>query len=379
MGIDFGASFSTAAVFMGDRVHFALDGRGEACIPSAVYFPPKGAPVVGAGAAVARSNDPADVVVGFKRLLGHAYDSPARTFADAISAIKLKKGHDGEIRIKTVQGEHSPTEVASMVMRELKALVETRFRTKFERVVVTAPARASAGARQETAMAARLAGFKTVELLPEPVAAALSFGLAKTPSDRRFLVYDFGGGTFDSTVVAQRENDFDVFAHDGDECLGGDNFDAELARWVAGEMWRTVGRDPTKDRILWDRVVRLSELGKRALSSAIETTIRIDDGDVRGPTAIKVSRTVVESIWRELVERSIATSARTVVAAGSRPSDLAGVMLVGGTTFVPMIQSRVKEVFRIPCGWSADAQTAVAAGAALFGAGRLSVAAGWES
>ncbi len=379
IGIDFGASFSTAAVYVNERVHFALDGRGDACIPTAVYFPPKGPPVVGAEAALMRARDPTDVVVGFKRLLGSPYESPERQFVDSVTAVRMRKGHHGEVRIKTTQGEHSPPEIAAIVMRELKALVETKLRARIDRAVVTAPARAPLAARQETLAAAHMAGFREVELLPEPVAGALSFGVGRAEQDRRFLVYDFGGGTFDATVVAQRGDLFEVFASDGDQCLGGDDFDAELARWIGNEMWRTVGLDPTKDRVLWDQVVRMSELGKRALSSSAETNIRIRDAGAKGTVAIKVPRVAAETLWRELVERSISTSARTVVAAGARPVDLAGVMMIGGTTFIPLIQERVQEVFQIPCGWSEDAQTAVAAGAALFGSGRLQVSAGWES
>jgi molecular chaperone DnaK (HSP70) len=379
VGLDFGASFSTAAVFSAGRLHFALDARADACIPTAVHFPSKGAPVVGAEAMAMRARCPSDVVFGFKRLLGSTYESPARRFADTVTPLRLRKGPQNDIRIKTMQGEHTPVEVAAIVIGDLKRNLETKLRAKIDRAVVTAPARSSSLARSETIAAARMAGFRSVELLPEPVAAALSFGVGNRQGDRRFLVYDFGGGTFDSTVVVQQGDRFEVEATDGDECLGGDNFDEELAKHLANEMWKVECCDPTKDRVLWDQVVRAAELAKRALSSALDTVVRITEAGTSQPIAIRVARATMELVWQALVERSIATTATTMLAASARPKDLTAMMLVGGTTFMPMIRSRVRDVFQVPCGWSEDAQTAVAAGAALKAGGRLSVSAGWES
>ena len=383
LGVDFGASFSTAAVFVNGRFDFALDGRGEPCVPTAVHFPKRGQPITGMEAVRSRTSDPANTIVSFKRLLGAAYDSEERRFVDSVTALRLKKGRNGEILIKTVQGERSPVEVASLVIRALKDSAERRLGTRIVRAVMTAPARASQLTRSETELAGRMAGFKQIKLIPEPCAAALSFGLDGVAQDRRFLVYDFGGGTFDSSLIEQQGELFRVFGSDGDECLGGDNFDAELAKFLAGEIWRTSGVDVTKDRLLWDQTVQKSELAKRALSSQPATTVRFRDAgasqSLDGLT-VNLHRDLVDNLWAELVHRSLERSARTVVNAGARPKELAGVMMVGGTTLVPVVRSRVKEVFAIPCAHREDAQTAVASGAALFAARRFQLSQdGWAT
>ncbi len=373
LGIDLGTSYSTAAAYVDGRLHYAVDGRGEPCVPSTVYFPKTGAPVVGIEAERMRATDPTATIVGIKRLLGAVAGSEAARLADATSAYKLRARSDGSVAVVVRNTEHEPAEVASLILRYLRERAEAKFGARISKAILTMPVRADKAQQDATLRAAKLAGLDVLQTIHEPSAGACAYGLDRFRGHRRMLVFDFGGGTFDVTVLEQNDNVLDVLGAGGDSLLGGDNFDEAFATLVFNYLYRAHRIDAANDLILRDKVQRHCEQTKRALSSAPEARLRIRDafsGNTRGSQDFEmmVSRTDVEASWAELVQRAIKETAETLLGTGLRPKDLEQIVLVGGTTFVPLVRQQVTHVFQRPCAQTNDPQTAVACGAALFGA-----------
>lgn len=371
LGIDLGTTFSTAAAVIDGKFHFALDGRGEACVPSVVYFPKAGAPVVGADADKMRATDPQNTIFGIKRVIAQPPDSPAARLLDAMAAFRLKAHDSGEAAVQVRAGEVTASEVASIILRYLKERAELRFGRKLGRAVVTVPVTATPAVKDAMVRIGRMAGLEVVRVVSEPVAGALSRGLGgKAAARGPVLVYDFGGGTFDATVVQRVGEAVQVLASGGDSCLGGDDFDTAFARYVASALWGVHKLDVTKDAILADRIMRQCEAVKRLLSSAPEARFFLPDAlgvpGQRRSVDLRVRRDQLLLPWAELVERSVTVSQKTLAAAAIEVADLDQVMLIGGTTQVPQVRAAVARAFPRPQAVEDDPQTAVARGAALL-------------
>lgn len=370
LGIDLGTTFSTAAAVVGGKLRFALDERGEACIPSVVYFGSSGPPLVGERADKMRISDPANAVWGVKRLLGRSKDSPAVRLLDATSNTKLRALPGDEVGVVARGRDYGAPEVAAMIIRYLRERAEVRFGTKLKHAVITVPVAASQKTRDATQLAARMAGLEVVRIVHEPCAAAVAAGLQDFRGQRKMLVYDFGGGTFDVTAIEQSNTDFRVLSSGGDDCLGGDNLDEALGMSVINHLWKVYRFDANRDIIAKARIERQAELVKRALSSAPETHFRLEKvctvGGRPQDLDLKISRSEVEPLWQELVDRTLRITAECMLGAKLRPQDLAAVVLVGGTTFVPLVRTSVARVFGSPVSYEADPQTTVAAGAAIL-------------
>ncbi|MBK6683083.1 MAG: Hsp70 family protein [Deltaproteobacteria bacterium] len=379
LGIDLGTSFSTAAAWVDGKMHLITDSRGEACIPSVVYFPTQGAPVIGAYAAKMRLSEPTQSIGGIKRVLGRPYDSGEVRILDAHSAVKIEKAPNGSPVLCTRAGTHTPVEIASHIYRQLRELAEARFRSSCKKAVITIPATANAQTEAATIMAARAAGLDVIRTVSEPVAGAIAQQLDQFQGERRLLVYDFGGGTFDVTVLHQQNQEFRVLALGGDSCLGGDDLDLELAQLVSSFIFHSHKVDLSKDVVTWDRLVRESEVVKRGLSSVMAAPMRIKElfsaQGRRRDLDLTVTRADAEARWEPLIQRSIQLTATTMMQAGLRPEDLDAILLVGGSTYVPMVRSKVAKTFGKPGVHQSDPQTAVAEGAALMAARALSLAA----
>ncbi len=373
LGVDLGTTYSTAAAVVNGTLHFAVDARGEACIPSVVHFPKSGPPLVGADADRLRSTDPLNTVFGVKRLVGQAADSPAARLLDACSAFRIKPGAGGEAAVALRSGETSASEIAAVILRHLRERAEARFGRKLSHAVLTVPVTASEEVRAAMRRCGRMAGLEVLRIVSEPCAGAVARGVAAGPaaSPTPFLVYDFGGGTLDVTVVQRNGAGLRVLASGGDACLGGDDLDGAFAKWVANSVYKGSGVDLTRDAVLWDRVQRQCELVKRALSSAPEARWVLQDA--LGAVArtrdldVTVRREHLAPIWTELVARSIAAAQETVRTAGIAVESLGTILLIGGTTYVPQVRSAVAAAFPRPCAVEDDPQTAVARGAALLG------------
>jgi len=368
LGIDLGSSYSTAAAWIDGKLQFALDARGEPCFPSVVHFPRAGPPLAGIEADRHRGSDPMNTVFGFKRVMGRDGASPAARVLDASAPFKLVARPGAEVGVQVRSGTHTATEVAAVMLRHLREKAAARFARPLRRAVVTVPVSAGKAVREAVVRAGALAGLEVVRVLDEPVAGAVARGASGAAAP--FLVYDFGGGTFDATVVRGTGRGLEVLSAGGDDCLGGDDLDLAFARWVANGVFRVRSVDVTRDLVLWSRVQRQCEVVKRALSAAPEVRYTLPDAlpGARRDLDLSVRREHLAEPWAELVARSVACAAQTVRDAGLAPEALSGVLLIGGTTFVPQVRAAVAGLFPGRVVAEEDPQTAVARGAALVAA-----------
>lgn len=370
LGIDLGTSYSTAAVVAGGRLHFALDGRGEPCFPSVVHFPKSGPPLVGVDADKMRGSDPENTVFGIKRIIGRSADSGPGRILNQCAAFKIRAAGKGEAVVSVNGGDRTASQVGALIVAHLKERAEARFQRKFTKVVMTVPVMAGPEVRDAMVRLGKTAGLEVIRIISEPCAGALSRGRVST-SGRPLVVFDFGGGTFDATVVQYTQGGMKVLASGGDECLGGDDFDLAFARWVGDGIFRAHKKDVTHDVVLWDRIMRTCERVKRALSGSPETRFTVKDAFVAGGQEQSIDTAVrrehLTPVWEELVRRSIESTRATITEArlADPPS---AVLMIGGTTFVPQVREAVAQSFQYECLVENDAQTAVARGAALLAA-----------
>lgn len=379
LGIDLGTTYSTAAALIDGKMHFALDGRGEACIPSVVHFPKSGPPLVGVEAEKHRATDPHNTVFGIKRIIGRPADSPPARILNASSAVQVKQVHGSAEAAVVLRGRtYQASEVAALILRHLRERAEQRFLKKIGKAVLTVPVAATQSVRDAMVKCGRMAGLEVVRIITEPVGGALANAQAIVPG-APLLVYDFGGGTFDATVVEPEGRGLKVLGSSGDDCLGGDDLDLAFARWVADATYRACGKDIRADAILWERVQRTAEKVKRALSLSNTARFLVQEAIGSGPRAqaldSMVSRAQVAPLWRELVERSVATAQEAMEKAGLAGCMPGTVLLIGGTTYVPLVREAVAKAFGGRTVIETDPQTAVARGAALLAAQAATLAA----
>ncbi|MFT3914963.1 MAG: Hsp70 family protein [Anaeromyxobacteraceae bacterium] len=372
--MDLGTTFSTAAAVVDGKLHFAVDGRGEACVPSVVHFPKSGPPIVGSDADRLRTQDPQNTVFGVKRIVGRRADSPAGRLLDQVAGFKIRQpGPDGEAAVQVRGGEFQASEVASFILRYLKERSETKFGKRVRKVVLTVPVTADEAVKAAMVRAGKAAGLEVLRTVAEPCAGAVARGFTGASwGSAPLLVYDFGGGTLDATVVRREGQALRVLSSGGDDVLGGDDFDAAFARYVASGIFRVHGIDVTRDAVLWERIQRQCELVKRALSARKEVRYQLAEAFSVGGRMQHLdytfSREHLAPTWADLVHRSIEATSATVLEAGLAVKDLGAVLLIGGTTFVPQVRAAVAAAFARPQAVEDDPQTAVARGAALLGA-----------
>ncbi|MEW5742421.1 MAG: Hsp70 family protein [Myxococcota bacterium] len=371
LGVDFGTTFSTAAAAINGKFQYALDERGEACIPSVVHFPRAGAPIVGAEADRLRATDPENTIHGIKRVIGRPIDSPQARVLNASALFHLDGKGGGEVKVKTRQGVLGASEVGSIILRYLKERAQLRFGRSIERAVVTVPVAATPQVHDAMVRMGRMAGLQVIRVIAEPVAGALARGAAgANDSGEPRLIFDFGGGTLDVTVVQRSGKSIKVLATAGDDCLGGDDFDFAFARWVNSKVFGSHGLDMTKDAILADAVQRQCEKVKRALSAANEARFYIPDalgtGGRKSPINLQVSRVDLRPEWAELVQRAVDVAREAISSSGLPANQLSVVSLIGGTAYVPQVREAVAHHLGRPLDVEIDPQTAVARGASLL-------------
>ncbi|HUJ25357.1 MAG TPA: Hsp70 family protein [Myxococcales bacterium] len=373
LGIDLGTTFCTAALLSDGRLHYVLDGRGDACIPSVVHFPRRGPPLIGADADRMRASDPANTIWGIKRLIGKAAEAASARILDASAAFTIRAppgGGEAEIVARDVR--YRASEVASLLLRYLREQAQARFGRRIGKAIVTVPVTATAEVKKAMIDCGKMAGLEITRIVAEPVAGALAHAGPGLKDGVPLLVFDFGGGTFDATVVLRQGTLIRVLSADGDDCLGGHDFDLAFARSIADAVWRSRKVDVTHDLVLWDRIQRQSEQVKRALSFAESARFHVPEAfsAESGPTDLdaQLRREQVEGHWTELVERSIEACSRALQQAGARPDQLGAVLLIGGTSYIPLVRRRVAQSFQRPYLVEEEPQTAVARGAALLAA-----------
>jgi molecular chaperone DnaK len=354
VGIDLGTTNSTAAVFDGEKVTLVRNGQGATLTPSVVRIDARGAVAVGARARRFLEGDPQNTRSEFKRLMGTA--QPIE-----FAAAKVTK---------------KPEELAALVLQSLRSDVKEHLGFLPGRAVISVPALFELPQSAATSEAARLAGFEKVELIQEPVASALAAGWTAEESSGSWLVYDFGGGTFDVSLLETRDGLLRVVGHDGDNFLGGRDFDWALVDWVLAEIARTQGVTLSRSEPKHAGAIRKLKLAvedaKIELTRATETTLTMPSALEVGGASVEVDMTIerstLEDLCAPLIDRSIGVCQRLLAAHGLTSAQLGRVVLVGGPTVMPSLRTRVREALGVRFGEGLDPMTLVAQGAAIYAA-----------
>jgi molecular chaperone DnaK len=346
VGIDLGTTNSVVAVSLGGRPQILTDTDGAALIPSMVSFREEGGFVVGREARKRRTLDPANTVYSVKRLLGRPFKSEEVKRAISRMPFTLREGRDSAVVVATRAGELTLPELSAMVLREVRRVAEQALGAKVERCVVTVPANFNELQRSSTKIAGKVADLEVVRILNEPTAAALAYGYGRGTREK-ICIYDFGGGTFDVTLLELSGNVFEVLATAGDTFLGGDDVDIALADALVPQFQRATRIDPMHERVLYDVLRDAAEGAKCTLSTVESAPVRVDF-NLRGQRVQfehTLSRPDLERVANPFINRTFDVCAEALKLAGLRASDLTAVILVGGSTRIPSVRARVASFF----------------------------------
>jgi molecular chaperone DnaK len=370
LGLDFGTTNSCVAAIVDGRARVLADRDGERVTPTVVAFTPQGE-IVGRPARRFMITDPENTVFSFKRLLGRTIRDPAARVAMSALPYKIVAGPNDSAVIRARGQLFSVPEVAARVLGAMRAIAVDRLGVDVRQAVITVPASFEEEQRAAVRIAGRIAGLDDVDLLDEPTAAALAFG-HDCREEGRLCVYDFGGGTIDVSILMLENRTLRVVATAGDPLLGGDDLDRELAQAVAEVFRGETGRSLWRDVAEWQRLLMACEEAKRRLSVQPNTVIKLRDV-ARTPTGGRdlsyvLDRARFHQICGETVERTLAVCTEALRRAGLAAADIDRTVLVGGSTLVKLVRTRVAELFGKAPDISADPLEAVAVGAAIYGA-----------
>src|SRR5499426_3007051 len=367
IGIDLGTTNSVVAVMEGGEPVVITNREGNRLTPSVVAFTKDGERLVGQIARRQAVTNPEKTVYSIKRFMGRRYAE----VKEEITMVPYKvvaKSNDAWIRID--DKEYAPPEISALVLQKLKEAAEDYLGEKVTEAVITVPAYFNDSQRTATRDAGRIAGLDVKRIINEPTAAALAYGLDKK-KDETIAVYDFGGGTFDISILEVGDNVVEVKATNGDTHLGGDNFDQRIIDWLVSEFKREQGIDLSRDPMAMQRLKEAGEKAKCELSTVAETEINLPfiTADASGPKHLlmKLTRAKFEQMIEDLVERSVEPCKQALRDSGLTPSDIDEVVLVGGSTRVPLVQQVVKRLFNKEPNKSVNPDEVVAVGAAVQG------------
>ncbi|MEZ4216697.1 MAG: molecular chaperone DnaK [Myxococcota bacterium] len=367
IGIDLGTTNSVVAVVEGGQPTVIANEEGGRTTPSVVGFTDDGERLVGAIAKRQAVTNPTRTVYSIKRFMGRRLDEvPEETRLVPYQVIDKNGAAAVQVDGKT----YTPPEISAMVLAKLKAAAEAYLGTEVTAAVITVPAYFNDAQRQATKDAGKIAGLDVKRIINEPTAAALAYGLDKE-KDEKIAVYDFGGGTFDISILEVGENVVEVKATNGDTHLGGDNVDQRVIEYLAAEFKKDQGIDLTKDPMAMQRLREAAEKAKIELSSATTTDINLPyiTADQSGPKhlTLKLSRSKFEQLIEDLVDRTLAPCRSALADAGLQPSQIDEVVLVGGSTRIPLVQKKVAELFGKEPNRTVNPDEVVAIGAAVQG------------
>ena len=368
IGIDLGTTNSVVAVLEGGQPSVLVNQEGARLTPSVVGFGKDGTRLVGQIAKRQAVTNPDNTVFSVKRFMGRKYAEIA-TEAKRMP-YRVAQASNGDVRIDT-QGKHySPPEISAMVLQKLKQAAEDFLGQKVADAVITVPAYFNDAQRQAAKDAGRIAGLNVLRIINEPTAAALAYGLDKK-KDEVIAVYDFGGGTFDISVLEVGEGVVEVKATNGDTHLGGDDLDDRVIDWIVREFIQSDGIDLSADRMALQRLKEAAEKAKIELSTAAETEINLPfvTADQSGPKhlAMKLTRAKFEALVADLIERTMTPLKQAVADAGIDPSHVDEVVMVGGSTRIPKVQQLVRDYFGKDLHKGVNPDEVVAVGAAIQG------------
>lgn len=368
IGIDLGTTNSAVAIIEGGEPTIIENAEGNRTTPSIVAISKTGERLVGQIAKRQAVTNPKNTIYGIKRFMGHTFDEPAVQSDKAIVPYEVKKGGDGGVLVHLGEKDSRPEEVSAMILAKLKADAEAKLGEKITEAVITVPAYFNDAQRKATQDAGKIAGLDVKRIINEPTAAALAYGFNKK-KDEKIVVYDFGGGTFDVTVLEVGDDVIEVQSTDGDAHMGGRDIDQKIVRHLIDEFKKSEGIDIGTDPLALQRLDEAAEKAKHELSSTGEAEINIPfiTSDANGPKhlLLKLTRAKLEDIAREFVDRSIVITKRALEASGLKKEDIDEVVLVGGQTRMPLIQAAVKELFGKEPNKSVNPDEVVALGAAI--------------
>ncbi|HEY8369062.1 MAG TPA: molecular chaperone DnaK, partial [Thermodesulfobacteriota bacterium] len=366
IGIDLGTTNSVVAVMEGGEPKVIVNEEGSRITPSVVAFGKDGEILVGQVAKRQAVTNPENTIFSIKRFMGRRYDEVTEEMK--MVPYKVVKGPNGDAQVEVQGKRYTPQEISAKILQKLKKAAEAYLGETVTDAVITVPAYFNDAQRQATKDAGTIAGLNVRRIINEPTAAALAYGLDKK-KDEQIAVYDFGGGTFDISVLEVGDNVVEVKATNGDTHLGGDNFDQRIIDWLVAEFKKDQGIDLSKDKMALQRLKEAAEKAKIELSSTMETEINLPfiTADQSGPKhlVMKLSRAKFESLVGDLIDKSFGPVRQCLKDAGMKTSDIDEVVLVGGSTRVPRIQELVKREFGKEPNRSVNPDEVVAVGAAV--------------
>ena len=375
IGIDLGTTNSCVAVMEGGKPKVIENAEGARTTPSIIAYMEEGEVLVGAPAKRQAITNPKNTLFAVKRLIGRRFEEEMVQKDIHMVPYSIVKAGNGDAWVEVRGKKMAPPEISAAVLQKMKKTAEDYLGEEVTEAVITVPAYFNDSQRQATKDAGRIAGLDVKRIINEPTAAALAFGMDKKEGDRKIAVYDLGGGTFDISIIEIAEIDgehqFEVLSTNGDTFLGGEDFDLRVIDYLADEFKRENGLDLRKDVLALQRLKEAAEKAKIELSSAQQTEVNLPyiTADASGPKhlVVKITRSKLESLVQELIDRTIKPCETAIKDAGVKIGDIADVILVGGQSRMPKVQERVKELFGRDPRKDVNPDEAVAIGAAIQG------------
>ncbi|CAI8194605.1 MAG: Chaperone protein DnaK [Marinobacterium sp. xm-d-530] len=376
IGIDLGTTNSCVAVLEGEKTKVIENAEGDRTTPSIIAYSAEGETLVGQSAKRQAVTNPDNTLFAIKRLIGRRFEDDVVQKDIKMVPYNIAKADNGDAWVEVKGEKLAPPQISAEVLKKMKKTAEDYLGESVTEAVITVPAYFNDSQRQATKDAGRIAGLEVKRIINEPTAAALAYGMDKGAGDRTIAVYDLGGGTFDISIIeiadVDGEHQFEVLATNGDTFLGGEDFDLAVINYLADEFKKESGIDLHNDPLALQRLKEAGEKAKVELSSAQSTDVNLPyiTADATGPKHlnVKLSRSKLESLVEDLVQRSLEPCRIALQDAGLSASEIDDVILVGGQTRMPMVQTKVAEFFGKEPRKDVNPDEAVAMGAALQGA-----------
>jgi len=370
LGIDLGTTNSAVAIIEAGEPKVLENDEGGRTTPSIVAISKSGDRLAGLLAKRQAVTNPENTIYSVKRLIGRKFEDEEVKKDKELLPYKIERSDDGGVKVKMSGKGYRPEEISAMILQKLKHDAEARLGGKVEGAIITVPAYFNDSQRKATKDAGEIAGLKVLRIINEPTAAALAYGFNKK-KDEKIVVYDFGGGTFDVSVLEVGDDVIEVKSTGGDTHLGGDNIDHIIMGWVISEFKKQSGIDVAKDVLALQRIKEASEKAKHELSSTFETEINIPfiTSGASGPEhlLVKFARTKLEELTGGLIKKSIDITRKVVEDSGLKLGEINEIILVGGQTRMPAMQKAVKDLFGKEPNKSVNPDEVVAVGAAVQG------------
>jgi len=368
IGIDLGTTNSAVAIIESGAPKIIENVEGNRTTPSVVATTKNGDRIVGLLAKRQAVTNPENTISEIKRYMGHRFDDPGVQKDKTTAPFKIEAGEDGGVKVEMSGKFYRPEEISAMILQKIKADVEAKLGEKITEAVITVPAYFNDAQRKATKDAGQIAGLDVKRIINEPTAAALAYGFNKKKNEK-IVVYDFGGGTFDVSVLEIGDDVIEVKSTDGDSHMGGGDIDRKVVNWIAEEFKKDSGIDVRKDPLAQQRLKEAAEKAKHELSTTMETEVNIPfiTSDASGPKhlLLKMSRAVLESLAKEYIDHSIEITKRALAASPFKMDEINEIIMVGGQTRMPAIVEAVKNLFGKAPNLSINPDEVVALGAAV--------------